>query len=134
MKKIGVPNRPVAARLMKLSENHDIMIRWADTHGEQFHAKAMSITSSDTGDAFFTAGSANWTKRNVGSRNMEANLAILGADEVTLKFNSWFDEIWNNSKGSSHTLPYEAWEEKGLKRLVKTGICKFQERWGMGTF
>lgn len=134
MKKIGVPNRPVAAELMKLSRDHDIDIRWADTHGEQFHTKAMSITYNGTEKPVFITGSANWTRRNIGNLNLEANLLIRNAAELTDVFNTYFDRIWDNEDGLSHTVPYGAWEEKGLKLFIKTGIYRFQERWGMGTF
>jgi hypothetical protein len=53
---------------------------------------------------------------------------------LTAEYNSYFDRIWDNSDGLSHTLPYEAWEEKGLKRFIKTRIYRFQERFGLGTF
>jgi hypothetical protein len=134
MKKIGVPNRQVAAELMKLSTDHDVDIRWADTHGEQFHTKAMSITFEGAEKPVFLTGSANWTRRNIGDLNMEANLLIKDAGELTQEFNVYFDRIWNNSDGLTHTLPYEAWEEKGLKGFIKTGVYRFQERFGLGTF
>ena len=134
MKKIGVPNRPVAAELMKLSRDHDVDVRWADTHGEQFHTKTMSITFGGNREPVFIIGSANWTRRNIGNLNMEANLLVRNAARLTDEFNTYFDMIWGNTDGLSHTLPYEAWEEKGLKRFIKTRIYRFQERWGMGTF
>ena len=134
MKKIGVPNRPVAAELMKLSNNYDIAIRWADTNGEQFHTKAMSISYGGTGEDVFITGSANWTRRNIGNLNMEANVVVRNAPALVEQFNVYFDNIWSNSDGLSHTLPYEAWEENWLKRFVKTRIYRFQERFGAGTF
>jgi phosphatidylserine/phosphatidylglycerophosphate/cardiolipin synthase-like enzyme len=134
MRKIGVPNRPVAVELMKLSSDHDVDIRWADTHGEQFHTKAMSITFNGAGEPVFITGSANWTRRNIGNLNMEANLLVRNAGELTAEFNVYFDRIWDNTDGLSHTLPYGAWEEKGLKRFIKTRVYRFQEKWGAGTF
>jgi phosphatidylserine/phosphatidylglycerophosphate/cardiolipin synthase-like enzyme len=134
MRKIGVPNRPVAGELMKLSRDHDVDIRWSDTHGEQFHTKAMSIIFKGVEEPVFITGSANWTRRNIGNLNMEANLLVRNAGKLTAEFNDYFDMIWGNTDGLSHTLPYGAWEEKGLKRFIKTRIYRFQERWGMGTF
>ena len=134
MKKIGVPNRPVAAELMKMSKDHEIDIRWADTHGEQFHTKAMSITFNGAGASAFITGSANWTRRNIGNLNMEANILVRNAGKLTDEFNAYFERIWNNTDGLSHTLPYGAWEEKGWGRFIKTRLYRFQERWGMGTF
>lgn len=134
MKKVGVPNRPVAARLMKLAKDHHIVVRWADTHGEQFHTKAMSIVHRKTGDSSFISGSANWTRRNIDDLNLEANLVVRNAPEITERFNNWFDKIWENRDGLSYTLPYEAWEEKGIKGMLKKTLYKFQERYGAGTF
>jgi phosphatidylserine/phosphatidylglycerophosphate/cardiolipin synthase-like enzyme len=134
MRKIGIPNRPVAAELVRLARDFDLLIRWADTHGEQFHTKAMSIVHRETGETVFIAGSANWTRRNIRNFNMEANLLIRQAPELSNRFNSYFDRIWKNSDGLSHTLPYEAWEEKGLKGIFKTLVYRFQERWGAATF
>jgi hypothetical protein len=65
---------------------------------------------------------------------MEANLAVLNAPGLISGFNSYFDMAWENSDGLSHTRPFEAWEETGLKRIFKTVIYNFQERLGMGTF
>jgi phosphatidylserine/phosphatidylglycerophosphate/cardiolipin synthase-like enzyme len=134
MKKIGVPNRPVAAELMKMSKDHEVEIRWANTHGEQFHTKAMSITFNGAEASAFITGSANWTRRNIGNLNMEANILVRNAGKLTDEFNAYFDRIWSNTDGLSHTLPYGAWEEKGLKRFIKTRVYRFQERFGFGTF
>ncbi|MDF1535724.1 MAG: phospholipase D-like domain-containing protein [bacterium] len=134
MKKVGIPNRPVAARLMKLARDHDIQVRWADTHGEQFHTKAMSIVHQNPGDTAFITGSANWTRRNIDDLNLEANLVVRNAPGITEAFNSYFDTIWSNSDGLNHTLPYQAWEEKGLKLMLKEGLYRIQERFGAGTF
>ncbi len=134
MKKIGVPNRPVAAELMALSGRHDVRVRWADTHGEQFHTKTMSIMKGDGEGSVLITGSANWTRRNIGNLNLEADLLVRNGSLVTEAFNTYFDRIWENSDGLRHTLPYEVWEEKGLKLWMKTGIYRFQERFGMGTF
>ena len=134
MRKIGIPNRPVAAELMKLSDEHDISVRWADTHGEQFHTKSASIIYRHSGNSVFITGSANWTRRNIGNFNLEADLLLDNAPHITEAFNRYFDTLWDNSDGLSHTLPYEDWQENGLKRFIKTGVYRFQERWGAGTF
>jgi hypothetical protein len=134
MKKVGVPNRPVAASLMRLAKDHDIQVRWADTHGEQFHTKAMSIVHRNPGESTFITGSANWTRRNLSDLNLEANLVVRNAPETTQQFNTWFDTTWENRDGLSYTLPYEAWEENGLKGMLKQALYNFQEKYGAGTF
>ncbi|UCG39320.1 MAG: hypothetical protein JSV00_03565 [bacterium] len=134
MRKVGVPNRQVAAELMELSGQHSVAVRWADTHGEQFHTKSMSITYADGRPGAFTTGSANWTRRNIANLNLEANLLVTGADSVMRDFNAYFDRIWDNADGLSHTLPYGAWQEKGLRLAVKGLLYRWQEWSGMGTF
>ncbi len=134
IKKIGVPNRQAAAELMKLSPGHDIQVRWADTHGEQFHPKTMTITNEKNRKNILLAGSANWTRRNLQNLNLEANLLILDAPDTVGRFNHYFDNAWDNSDGLSHTLPYEAWSESGFTLFWKTVLYRFQEWSGMSTF
>jgi hypothetical protein len=134
MEKIGVPNRPVAAELMKLAKDHSIQVRWADTHGEQFHTKSMSITYGHADNTIFLTGSANWTRRNIANLNLEANLLVHNAQGIIGAYNAYFDRIWENADGRSHTVPYDEWREKGLKLMVKNAVYRFQERWGAGTF
>jgi phosphatidylserine/phosphatidylglycerophosphate/cardiolipin synthase-like enzyme len=134
IKKIGVPNRQAVAELMKLSPHYDIQVRWADTHGEQFHTKAMTITNRKTGKNILLAGSANWTRRNLQNLNLEVNLLVADAPDTVDNFNRYFDTAWSNSDGLSHTLPYEAWSETGLILFWKTMLYRFQEWSGMSTF
>jgi len=134
MKKIGIPNRLVAVELMKLSGEHDINVRWADTHGEQFHTKSASIIYRHSGNSVFITGSANWTRRNIRNFNLEANLLLDNAPHITAAFNRYFDTLWDNSDGLSHTLPYDRWQEKGLNLIIKNKLYLLQERWGAGTF
>ena len=134
IKKIGVPNRQAAAELMKLNPGHDIRVKWADTHGEQFHTKAMTITNERNRKNILLAGSANWTRRNLQNLNLEANLLLVNAPETVDDFNRYFDTAWDNSDGLSHTLPYEAWSETGFTLFLKTLLYRFQEWSGMSTF
>jgi hypothetical protein len=134
MKKIGIPNRPVAAKIMKLSDKHDIDVRWADTHGEQYHTKSMSITYGHSASGVFLTGSANWTKRNLGNLNLEADLLVGNAPHIIEAYNLYFDTIWNNTDGLSHTVPYENYRESGLKLILKNAVYQLQEQWGAGTF
>jgi phosphatidylserine/phosphatidylglycerophosphate/cardiolipin synthase-like enzyme len=134
MRKIGIPNRQVAAELMTLSDKADIQIRWADTHGEQFHTKAVSISNERTGKSILLAGSANWTKRNLRNLNLEANLLIEGAPKIVGQYNGYFEGAWSNSDGLGYTLPFETWEETGWTLWWKTRLYRFQEWSGMCTF
>ncbi len=134
IKKIGVPNRQAVAELMKLSPRYDIQVRWADTRGEQFHTKAMTITNRKTGKNLLLGGSANWTRRNLQNLNLEVNLLVVDAPDTVGDFNRYFDTSWSNSDGLSHTLPYEAWSETGFTLFWKTVLYRFQEWSGMSTF
>jgi len=134
MKKIGIPNRPVASELMDLSGDCDIQVRWADTHGEQFHTKSLSLSCGRSGDGILLTGSANLTRRNIGNFNLEADLLIENAPRTVETFNHYFDTLWDNADGLTHTLGFHHWEEKGFKLLIKNWIYHLQERWGAGTF
>jgi hypothetical protein len=129
-KKVGIPNRQVAAELSSIG----VEVRWADTHGEQFHSKALSITNGTTGKELFMTGSANWTRRNIGNLNLEANLLLKGATAINEQFNHYFDTAWENGDGLSHTLPYSRWESTGPGASLKKLRYRFQEWSGLSTF
>ncbi|MBP7275413.1 MAG: hypothetical protein KBA51_04335 [Kiritimatiellae bacterium] len=134
--KNGIPNRPIAAMLMARSERTGgrIGIRWADTHGEQFHPKALSIVRSGGGTAELLCGSANWTRRNVRNFNLEANVYLGDAHEISAEYAAWFDRCWNNSDGLSRTLPYEAFAVSGFERGWKAVLGHWLESTGLSTF
>lgn len=126
--KDGVPNRPVAARLHKQS----IAIRWANVAGEQSHAKMLLITPLQ-GQSVILAGSANYTRRNLGNLNLETNVVVTGektADVVT-SAQRYFDAAWNNENERRYSLPYDAYGDNSLWLRVKSG---FMERSGISTF
>ncbi|MCF7849286.1 MAG: hypothetical protein K9M45_10570 [Kiritimatiellales bacterium] len=132
--KKGIPNRPVAALLLAKSERDNIRIRWADTHGEQFHLKAASITNPEKAKYEFICGSANWTRRNIGNYNMEANIYIRNAIKVVSAYNAFFENAWNNSDGLSHTLEYERYSMSGAALWWKKTLYYVQETTGFCTF
>ncbi|MGD9227749.1 MAG: phospholipase D-like domain-containing protein, partial [Desulfobacterales bacterium] len=128
--KIGVPNRPVAVELLKRSSGK-IMVRWYDTHGEQFHSKLAIIKHGKL--ASLLLGSANFTRRNLNNYNLEAN--VLVATEADAHFIKaavdYFDRIWNNRDGKYYTVSYEAYkDESALKRI----IYLIQEYAGLSSF
>ena len=130
--KNGIPNRPVAAELMQFSvrEHVDLLLRWIDTHGEQFHTKAMSIVHAD-GSTEFICGSANWTRRNLKSFNMELNAYIEDQTEVNEDFDVYFDTVWGNTDGLHHSVDFSHYEENGSecmgKKMGSTGCRKYLE-------
>ncbi len=136
-RKIGIPNRPVAARLMRRAraEKLDLQVRWAETHGEQFHTKAASWTGPER--ALWMGGSANWTRRNLRNFNLEANACLSGHPAAVEDFNRHFDRWWTNASGADglrYTVPYEAFAEKGVRIWAKTLLYHIQERTGLSTF
>ncbi len=126
--KDGVPNKPVAAELV--SAHSDIMVRWYDTRGEQFHAKAIFVQRADRTTLF--AGSANFTRRNLGDLNLETSLVLEGpADYPAISdAQQWFDDLWHNRKGPS-SLPYANRADDSFLRYWK---YRLQEATGLGTF
>ncbi len=61
--KNGIPNRSVATELAAASDGA-IKVRWFRTHGEQFHSKLVAMRTAT--EFWFTLGSANLTRRNLG--------------------------------------------------------------------
>ena len=134
--KNGIPNRPVAATLLDRAARTGgrIHIRWADTHGEQFHPKALSVTHPGGGRAELLCGSANWTRRNLRNLNMEANVYLRDAPGISAEYAEWFDRCWENADGLGRTLPYEAFAVSGVERLWKSVLGALLESTGLGTF
>jgi len=133
-KKNGIPNRAVAAILMKHSKNGSIKVRWADTHGEQFHLKAASITNGKNGKYELICGSANWTRRNIGNFNMETDIYLENASQTVSEYNHLFDSLWTNADGLSYTVNYEVYAIKGFQLFNKKVLYFIQESTGLGTF
>lgn len=128
--KNGIPNRTVAAELME--SGGPIEVRWAATHGEQFHGKVLRIQGAQK-DLLFL-GSANWTRRNLANLNLEANLLFQNSSELTREFDRYFEALWTNRAGNLETLPYGDWAESGWSLRWKTWLYRFQEWSGASTF
>jgi len=130
--KNGIPNRMVAAELMKLKDEHAVEVRWAVTNGEQFHSKVLRISGPQQEILFL--GSANWTRRNLDNLNLESNLLLLNDSLINEEFDAYFDSIWQNKRGLEESLPYSAWAETGWSLVWKTWLYRFQEWSGASTF
>ena len=128
--KIGIPNQPVAAELLKRSSGK-IEVRWYDTHGEQFHSKLAIIKHGKK--ASLLLGSANFTRRNLNNYNLEANISVT-AEEDALFIKAavdYFDRIWDNRDGKHYTVSYEAYKnDSALKKI----IYLIQEYAGLSSF
>ena len=133
-KKIGIPNRVVAAELLELAGKFNISIVWADTHGEQFHSKVLAVHNVHSGKNQICLGSANWTRRNLDDLNLEANVVVEGSELSMDRFKTYFEKLWGNSGSLQYTLDYSEWEETGLRRKSKALLYRFQEWSGLSTF
>lgn len=131
--KNGIPNRPVAAEMMALAgEDGRVEVRWAATHGEQYHAKVLRIVGD--GQDVLCLGSANWTRRNLDDLNLEANLLFQDAPDLGREFDAYFSTLWTNGEGFEESLPYADWAEEGWSLRWKTWLYRFQEWSGASTF
>ena len=109
--KDATPNAQVAAYLLQRAaeENARLEIRWYATHGEQNHAKAITITNPNTGKYLLSLGSANWTRKNLAGINMENNIFIRNAPQLNGQFNTLFDRQWfNTDPGIEYSV---AWDD-----------------------
>ncbi|HEX9726988.1 MAG TPA: phospholipase D-like domain-containing protein [Gemmatimonadales bacterium] len=121
----GVPNRQVAYEL-----RDDVAVRWYDTHGEQFHTKLAVFTRADS--VAVIGGSANYTRRNLGNFNLEADLRLrMGRDAPLARaVAEYYERIWSNIDGH-FTLDLAAYLDRGL---VKRVLYRVQEFTGFCTY
>ena len=126
--KNGIPNRQSAARLVRAG----IPLRWADTHGEQFHVKMLYAEQAD-GNAVLLLGSCNFTRRNLDNYNAECDLALTApvSLECMKKARKTFSHWWNNEAGRHHTVGYATYEDSSLWRKF---CARFEEAMGTGAF
>ena len=126
--KNGVPNRQAAAKLVQAH----IPLRWADTHGEQCHAKMLYVEGGNE-TAALLLGSCNFTRRNLNNYNCAADLAFTASveDPCMIRAREVFDRWWNNSGGRIYTTEYETYEDPSRWRRFSAW---WQETTGMGTF
>lgn len=127
--KNGIPNRPVAAELIKRGKGR-IIVRWYDTHGEQFHTKLVLIRLKER--AILFTGSANLTRRNIGDLNLETNLAVSGSGRAPAMdaAESYFERLWSN-RDLNCSLSYESYADNSRWRYW---LYRLQERTGLSTF
>jgi hypothetical protein len=127
-KKNGIPNRPVAAELVKSG----IPVRWSNTHGEQSHTK-MLLAEYKQGQNVAIVGSANFTRRNLNNLNLETDIAVFGPADSYL-FNDMREFInsqWNNKNGIQYSLDYSEYADSSLTHQF---LYRWMEGTGMSTF
>lgn len=126
--KNGIPNRQTAATLVKAG----IPVRWADTHGEQFHVKMLHVEHAD-GTATLMLGSCNYTRRNMDDFNAECNaMTTAPVDEPAMvRARETFDRWWTNPEGRIYTTEYATYEDSSRRRkfrawlMESTGLSSF---------
>lgn len=128
--KNGVPNRPVAHELVTKSK-HKIQVRWCDTHGEQCHSKLVLWRIGE--EHYLTAGSANFTRRNIGDFNLETNVLVAADSEIAAieSAREYFEELWANQGGKFFTTEYAAYADGSR---LKTLMYRIQEASGLSSF
>jgi phosphatidylserine/phosphatidylglycerophosphate/cardiolipin synthase-like enzyme len=126
--KNGIPNRQTAVRLVKAG----IPVRWAETHGEQFHVKMLYVEPSDR-SATVLLGSCNFTRRNLDNFNAECSIACTGSvdDAVMLRTAAAFDRWWNNPDGRIFTTDYAAYADSSRRRILRAWLM---EATGLSSF
>jgi phosphatidylserine/phosphatidylglycerophosphate/cardiolipin synthase-like enzyme len=129
--KSGLPNREVASELVAASSG-TIKLRWYRTHGEQFHVKLAAIRSDHR--LWLMLGSANFTRRNIGDYNLEAN-AIVSAplgSRIDAQESTWFETLWNNHPGGiEYTADTDLYADPSQGRYW---LYRFMEASGMSMF
>lgn len=127
IEKNGIPNRQVAAELMK---EDNIEVRWYDTNGEQYHSKFLMVNYGT--ETILIGGSANFTRRNLHDYNLESNLHIKmpTTHDLSQEVHSYFDRLWTNEDGI-YTVQFEQYEDQSLWKKV---MYRVQEWTGLSTF
>ena len=130
--KDGVPNRPVAAELRRRSAGN-IEVRWYRTHGEQFHTKLALVRRADS--LWAMLGSANFTRRNLGNYNLEANVALETDLNTPLaqELINYFETLWQNDPVATteFTTDFQTYEDQSFARYWR---YRLMEATGMSTF
>lgn len=129
MEKNGIPNRPVANELVEKSDQK-IQLKWYDTHGEQYHTKLLFVKKAE--ESIIIGGSSNFTKRNIGDFNLEADVKITAPNNhaIVKEVDRYFTRVWENEDGI-YTAAYEKYKDDSS---MKYWMYRFQEWSGLSTF
>jgi phosphatidylserine/phosphatidylglycerophosphate/cardiolipin synthase-like enzyme len=127
LKKIGIPNRPVAYDL----QESNIQIRWAFTHGEQCHSKMLIGIHPER--CTLILGSANFTRRNLEDFNLETDVVVRAPKGTAIIDDSqaMFNMIWNNEENKIYSAEYDLYRDEGR---VRYWLYRLMELTGISTF
>ncbi len=126
--KNGIPNRQTAAKLVHAG----IPLRWADTHGEQFHVKILYVEHPGN-TATVLLGSCNFTRRNMDNFNAECSMACTASmdSEVMGRVRDTFERWWSNPGSRLYTAEYSTYADPSRIRKLRewlmetTGLSSF---------
>jgi len=123
--KNGIPNQPVAEIINKKSKGN-ILLRWYDSHGEQFHIKMTSIKKKNNQSIIFL-GSSHLVNYDTINYNSQADIKIIADSNsnVAQEVHNLFDRIWFNKQGT-YTADYDKFKNKSL-------LKRFQYKFGQFT-
>jgi phosphatidylserine/phosphatidylglycerophosphate/cardiolipin synthase-like enzyme len=128
----GIPNQPVAGELESKSGGA-IRVRWYRTHDDRFHTSLVMIYDEER--LWFTAGSANLTRRSLEDYNLEANVAVEVARNSALarQLVGYFDTLWGNraSLGIEYSSDYAVY---GDPSQAHYWLGRLMEASGMSAF
>lgn len=107
--KTGLPNRPVAQRMMEDTEG-EIDIRWYNTAIGQYHTKLVVVQTAD--ETYISNGSANLTERTLNNYNLESNLRIIAPNdsELTQDITAYFTRLWEN-EDALYTVDFDKYQD-----------------------
>lgn len=128
--KNGIPNRPVAAELVRSG----ISVRWCHTRGEQCHSKLL-MKRNGVGAVDVLLGSANFTRRNLDDLNLETSVHLRSkaSSPVVKKAIRFFEAHWYQGPDSETvmSIPYETWADEST---LKYWRYRLMEASGLSTF
>ncbi len=129
--KPGIPNKPVAHELVSKSDDR-IQVKWAVSHGEQFHSKYLLIANDQQQTSTLFVGSANFTRRNLADYNMETDVILSGKSDLPVfkQLDADFDAKWNNDR--AHVT--DSYDVKKEASFWKTVLYRLQEFTGLASF
>jgi len=128
--KSGLPNRPVAQKMVELTEGK-IDVRWYNTVIGQYHSKLVLIQTKN--ETYISNGSANLTERTLANYNLEANLRVIAPNdsELVQDLDSYFNKLWNN-EDAEYTLDFEDYQD-GFT-LYQRGLYNLQKFFKLTTY
>ena len=106
------------------------MVRWYDTHGEQFHTKLVLLKRGS--ELTLLTGSANLTRRNLGDLNLETDVLLTGSREAPALRSAelYFERLWGNHD-QRFSVAGETYADPSRWRYW---MYRFQERSGLSSF